>query len=198
MARGKRRSGLVLLLTLVASAVLTGRIYDSRDPATLSYVLSAVLVAGSVLSGGMPKAHRRQGRHPVVGPFLTGVALFAFFALAGLVVRLVPAVDRAVGEVLLKADRGSVAAVVLAAAAAGAAEEVFYRGAWFERMPLPMVTATLAHVVSTLPAGNVALTMAASLLGGVCGLSRRASGGWWTAAVVHVTWSLLCIAWLPR
>ena len=198
MARGKRRSGLVLLATLVASAILTGRIYDSRDPATLSYVLSAVLVAGSVLSGGMPKAHRRKGKHPVVGPFLTGVGLFAFFALAGLVVRLMPAFDHGVEEVLRIADRGSTLAVFLAALTAGVAEEVYYRGALFERLPLPIATATLAHMISTLPAGNVALTGAAFLLGGVCGLSRRASGGWWAPAVVHVSWSLLCIAWLPR
>lgn len=195
---GRKRSGLVLLLTLVASAYLTGRIYGSRDAAALAYVLAAVLLLGSVLSGGMPRAHRRPGRHPVVAPFLTGLLLFAWFALARAVARLVPAFDRAVEEVLRHADRGSWLAVAASATVAGVAEEVYYRGALFERVRLPIATATLAHVVSTLPAGNVALTGAAAMLGGVCGLSRRASGGWFTPAVVHVTWSLMVMSFLPR
>jgi len=188
----------VLLVTLVASAWLTGRIYHSADVTTMTYVLAAVLLAGTVLSGGMPKAHRKRGRHPVVGPFLTGVAVFAFTWLAGALVRLLPVFDHAVVDVLRKADRGSTAALVLAAAVAGVTEEAFYRGAMFERVPLPIPMTAFAHMLATLPAGNVALTAAAGMLGTVCGLSRRASGGWWSAAVVHVTWALLCVTWLPR
>ena len=194
----KRRSGLVLLVTLVASGWLTGRIYHGDDITTMTYVLAAVLLAGAVLSGGMPKAHRRRGKHPVVGPVLTGLGLFVLTWLAGLVVRLIPAFDHGVEDVLRKADRGSVAAIVLAACVAGVAEEAFYRGAMFERVRLPIPVTTVAHMLATVPAGNVALTSAAGMLGMVCGMSRRASGGWWAPAVVHATWSLLCVALLPR
>jgi hypothetical protein len=198
VARKNRRNGLVLLLTLVAAAILTGRLYAGGDAVRLAYVLAPVLVLGSVLSGGMPAAHRRKGRHPVVAPVLTGLLLFLFFLVAGAVVRLVPAFDHGVEEVLARADRGSTLAVALSAVVAGVAEELYYRGALFERVPLPIVTTTLAHVIATLPAGNVAMTAAAVALGGACGLSRRASGGWWTPAVVHATWSLLVLAFLPR
>ena len=188
----------MLLLTLVASAWLTGRIYGSREPLKLAYLLAAVLLLGSVLSGGMPQAHRRRGKHPLVGPALTGAVLFVWTLVSGSVARLVPAVDRAVEEVLRQSDAGSTLALVAALTVAGVAEEVFYRGAWFERVRLPIVTATVAHMLSTLPAGNVALTAAAGMIGGACGLSRRTSGGWFAPAVVHVTWSLLVVAFLPR
>lgn len=186
----------MLVLTLAGSAYVTGRVYHGDDAVSLAWVLAALLLLGSVLSGGMPKAHRSAKRRPVVSPVLTGLLLFLVFLVLGAVVRLIPAFDHGVEEVLAKADRGSVLVTVLAAVAAGVAEEVFYRGAWFERFSL--LPATAAHVVSTLPAGNVALTGAALVLGAVCGLSRRTSGGWWAPAVVHVTWSLLVIAWLPR
>lgn len=197
-AKGRKRSALVLLLTLVGAAIVTGRVYEGDDPLLLSWALAGVLLVGSVLSGGMPAAHQKKGRRPVVGPVLTGLLLFLWFLVLGSVVRLIPAFDRGAGEVLAMADRASAVGVALAVAVAGVAEEVYYRGAVFERAPLPVVSATLAHVIATLPAGNVALTGAAVVLGAACGLSRRASGGWWTPAVVHVTWSLLVIAWLPR
>lgn len=198
MAARKRRSLLVLLTTLVAAAVITGRLYAGGDAVKLAYVLAPVLVLGSVLSGGMPKPHRRKGRRPLVAPLLTASLLFLWFLVFGALVRLVPAFDNGVEEVMARADRGSTLAVAASAVVAGVAEELYYRGALFERVPLPILTTTLAHVVAILPAGNVAMTGAAVALGVVCGLSRRASGGWWTAAVVHSTWSLLVLAFLPR
>jgi membrane protease YdiL (CAAX protease family) len=192
----------VLLLTVVAAAVLTDRAYDARPGtgavASRSWLVAAVLVAGALLSGGVPRAAARAGRHPLVRPVLTGVLLFVTFVVAGWFVRLLPFADHAVADLLRRADRDGAFAVALAAAGAAVAEEVFYRGALFERVRAPVITTTLAHVVTTLPAGNVALTAAAAILGVVLGASRRASGGWWAPAVTHVTWSLLVIAWLPR
>jgi membrane protease YdiL (CAAX protease family) len=189
----------VLLLTLAAAAWLTRLLYTvpARSGRVLAYayVLAAVLVAGSVLSGGPPVAHRR-GRHPVVGPALLGLALFVFFLVAGAVLRWVPAVDHAVGSILARADRS--VATVLALAVAGAAEELYYRGALFERVRAPVVTTALAHAAATAFAGNVALTLAALALGVACGLSRRTRGGWWAPAVTHVTWSLLMLWFTPR
>lgn len=195
----RRRSLPVLLLTLAAAAWLTRLIYTapahSGRVLTYAYVLTAVLAGGSVLSGGMPPGHRR-GRHPVVGPALLGAALFLFFLVAGAVLRWVPVVDHAVGSILARADRSF--GIVVALAVAGAADELYYRGALFERVPAPIVTTTLAHMLATAFAGNVALTLAAGALGAVCGLSRRTRGGWWAPAITHVTWSLLMLWFTPR
>jgi membrane protease YdiL (CAAX protease family) len=195
----RQRNGLVLAATLVVAAVLTRKAYtvpSDRVP-PLAFAVAGVLVAGTLLSGGPPVAHRR-GKHPVVRPVLTALLLFVAFAVLAEVARLVPPVHHAVNTALAHADRHDLWALVLSTAAAGVAEELFYRGALFERLPLPVVTTAAAHMLTTLPALNVALTGAAGLLGLVLGLSRRASGGWWAPAVTHVAWALMMIAWLPR
>lgn len=197
MAR-RRRSLLALLVTLVVAAVLTGRAYDARPGSdrllTLTLVIARVLVAGAVVSGGMPRPHRSEAR-PFVAPFLTGVALFAAFAVGAWVSRLFPPLHHAVVSARLH-GKGS-GWMTAAAVTAAVAEEAFYRGALFERVRLPIWTTSFLHALTTLPTGNVALAGAAFALGGVCGLSRRASGGWWSPAVVHVTWLLLCLWLLP-
>jgi membrane protease YdiL (CAAX protease family) len=197
----RRRSLPVLLLTLVVAAWLTGRTFHavpgSSRQTTLTYVLAAVLLAGAYVSGGSwPKAHRR-GKHPVVGPLLTAVLLFCVFAVLSWASGWIGPIDRGVAAVVRHARAGSGWEIVLGATAAGVAEEVFYQGALFERVRLPILTATVLHMLTTLPAGNVALTLAAGLLGVVLGVSRRTSGGWWAPAVTHVAWALLVVAWLP-
>jgi membrane protease YdiL (CAAX protease family) len=202
VAAGKQRNGLVLAAALVATAYLTGRIYDERPGSSktvlLAYLLSAVLLLGATLSGGMPKARSKRGKRPVAGPVLTALALFVGFLVANAVLGLIPAVDHAVNDVLARADRGDAFTLWTSTIVAGVAEEVFYRGALFERVPAPVVTATVAHVLCTIPAGNVAVTGAAAVLGIVCGTSRRVSGGWWAPAVTHAAWSLAILWLLPR
>jgi len=198
MVRERRRRIGVLLVALVAAGALTRAVYEAPEGSAripvLALVLTAVFVGGSVLSGGMPRAATRRRKHPVVGPVLTGVLLFAVVAVLGEVSRLVPPVRDVVEATYERADLGFL--VLALTCLAGAAEEVFYRGALFERLPFPVVTATLAHVAATLPAWNVALTAAAALLGVVCGLSRRVRGGWFAPAVTHVTWTLLVVTLL--
>jgi len=191
----------VLLLTLVAAAVLTGKVYDARPGSgrawLLTYLLAAVLLAGSVLSGGLPRAHRR-GKHPVVRPFLTALALWLAFLVGGFVLRLLPVFDHGVRQILTRASASGVLAVACGLVVAAFAEEVFYRGAVFERFRTPVLTAVVFHVVATLPARNLALSCAAVGLGLVLGLQRRTSGGWWVPAVTHASWSLLMVWFTPR
>ena len=196
----RRRSLLVLTLTIVAAAFATRAAFaaepGSERQTLLTYALAGVLVLGTFASGGRPPAHRR-GRRPVAGPALTAFALFLLFVVAGWLVSWLGPVDRAVEAVVRHGRAGPAWEVALGATVAGAAEEAFYRGALWERVRLPLVTTALAHMATTLPAGNVALTLAAGVLGIVVGFSRRASGGWWAPAVTHVVWMLLVLAWLP-
>jgi membrane protease YdiL (CAAX protease family) len=182
---------------MVAAAVLTRMAFHGpagRVPA-LAFAIAGVLLAGTYLSGGMPRPHK-TGRHPVVGPVLTAAALLAAFALLDGLSRLVPPVHHATQTVLARADLTT--ALVLGTIAASVAEELFYRGALFERVRLPILTTTVAHMLTTLPAANVALTATAGLLGLVLGITRRTSGGWWAPAVTHVAWAFMVLAWLPR
>jgi len=59
------------------------------------------------------------------------------------------------------------------------------------------VWTTAAYFVATLATGNVMLAFAALLLGAVCGLQRRASGGVLAPALTHVTWSVAMLFALP-
>jgi membrane protease YdiL (CAAX protease family) len=198
---GRRRSLLVLLVTLVVVAVLTGRAFDapygSARVTHLSYGIAAVLVAGSVLSGGLSRGHRR-GRHPVVGPVLSAFVLFLFFVVLAWLAHVVPPLHHGARVLRRYGDARHGFVAWWAPVVAGVAEEVFYRGALFERLRAPVVTTTFAHVLTTLPAGNVALTASAFVLGPFLGASRRTSGGWWAPAATHAVWTMLVLAWLPR
>jgi membrane protease YdiL (CAAX protease family) len=61
----------------------------------------------------------------------------------------------------------------------------------------PLLWTTLAYVVATLATGNVMLGFAAIVLGTVCGLERRASGGVLAPILTHITWSLSMLFVLP-
>ena len=185
---------------MVIVAWLTREAFDaapgSDRQTTLTYVLAGTLLLGTLASGGWPPAHRR-GRHPVVGPALTGLLLFVAFAVLGFLSSWIPAIDNGAEELVRHARAGAGWEIVLGATAAGVSEEAFYRGALFERLRLPIWTTAWAHALTTLLAGNAALTLAALWLGIVLGISRRTSGGWWAPAVTHVVWVLLVVAWLP-
>ena len=60
-----------------------------------------------------------------------------------------------------------------------------------------MLWTTLAYGVATMATGNVMLSFAAVLLGLVCGLERRASGGILGPILTHCTWSLAMLLVLP-
>ena len=80
----------------------------------------------------------------------------------------------------------------------GIAEELFFRGAMYAAIPRhPVLWTTIAYVVATLATGNVMLAFAAVLLGAVCGLERRASGGILAPILTHITWSLSMLFLLP-
>ena len=193
MTRRPRRL-LVLAATVVAAAVLTRAVFlaepGSGRQALLTYSFVAVLLAGSYASGGWPVAHRR-GRRPVVAPLLTALVLFAAFSVFAFVAAWLLPFGDDVDEVFRHVRSGATWAAVLGTLAAGVAEEVFYRGALFERLRFPVATTTVAHMAATLLVANVALTLAAGALGVVLGTSRRVSGGWWAPALTHAAWSLL-------
>lgn len=201
MASGKQRNGLVLAATLVAAAYLTGRVYDeppgSSRTSLLAYLLAMVLLLGAELSGGLPPPRSKRGKRPIARPLLTALALFVAFLVANAVLGRIPVVDHAVDDLLARSDAGTFHFFV-SVVCAGVAEEAFYRGALFHRVPAPVLTTTVAHVLCTIPAGNVAVTGAAAVLGLVCGTTRRVSGGWWEPAVTHAAWSLAILWLLPR
>ena len=192
-----RRNLLVLLATLVVVAILTDKAFDAgREATRYTYYIAGALFAGVLLSGEFPK-ESRGGKRPVVKPAITGALLFVTFAILGWLTGWIDSLDDGAAEIIRRARAGPGWEVALGTLIAAVAEEVFYRGALFEGVRLPVVKTTLAHMATTLLVGNPALTLSAGLLGFVLGLQRRASGGWWSPAVTHVVWGLMIVAWLP-
>jgi len=193
----RRRSRPILLLTLVLVAIVNDRAAGAAPGSDrlviLTYVTAGVLAAGALLSGGVPAPYR--GKRPaVVGPAILGVALFAAFYVLAWAAAILPPLDHGVASALARADG---ARAVLAGCVAAVAEEVFYRGALFEGVRLPVVSTTAAWMLVTIPTGNVALVASAGVLGVVLGTARRTKGGWVPTAVTHLAWLLLVVVGIP-
>lgn len=165
-------------------------------------VLALVWAAGAFLSGrlhlGRISGDAGAFVRPVLQPILIGLALVAIFVLGALVVREIGPLADYVSSVLAYADEGSLTVLAVITFFNGIAEELFFRGAMYAAIPRhPVLWTTLAYVVATLATGNIMLGFAAIVLGAVCGLERRASGGVLAPILTHITWSLSMLFILP-
>lgn len=200
----RRRQLVTAAVVVVGGAVLAWslRIEPGNDTFYAgTTVLALVWTVGAVASGRLhlgriPRADDQA--RPVLAPILLGLLLAGIFVAGGLVVREIEALDRQVRSVLDFADRGSIPLLLVITIVNGIAEELFFRGAAYAAIPRhPVVWTTLAYFVATLATGNVMLAFAALLLGTVCGLQRRASGGVLAPILTHVTWSVAMLFALP-
>ena len=204
-ARDLRRRQVVTAAFAVIGAVVLAFSLSIEPGSALFYPatagLAAVWTIGAFASGPLHLGrimHQSGPRRPVLAPILVGLALAGVFAVGGLLVRQVPALDEQVRNVLVHADQGVTLVLVLITALNGVAEELFFRGAAYAattRYPVPVTT--VAYTAVTLATGNVMLAFAAAILGAVVGLERRASGGILAPILTHVTWSLAMLLALP-
>ena len=207
-AAGLRRRQLVTGAVVLIGGLVLGlslRIEPGSPwfyPATL--VLALVWTAGAFASGRLHLGrvlHHDRLRRPFVGPVVLGVALAAVFAAGGWLMTTIPLLDPVsdqVRRVLEHANEGAWPLVLTVTLVNGIAEELFFRGAAYAAIPRrPVLWTTLAYTVATLATGNVMLGFAAILLGAVCGLQRRASGGILAPILTHITWSGIMLFALP-
>lgn len=128
-----------------------------------------------------------------------GVAVGACFVVGALVTRLIPPLADLVSQVLAFADYGSIAVVAAITLGNGVAEELFFRGAVYTaaRPHHPVVISTVIYIAATLASGNVMLGFAAAILGSVCAVLRRVTGGVAAPVCTHVVWSTIVLFALP-
>jgi membrane protease YdiL (CAAX protease family) len=207
-AAGLRRRQLVTIGFVVLGAVVLGLSLRIEPGSRWFYVstvgLAAVWTAGAFASGRLHLgriAFRDRHTRPVLTPIAIGAVLAGVFVAGALLVKhlevLAPLEDQ-VSSVIDYADQGSLPVLVLITAVNGVAEELFFRGAAYAAITRsPVLWTTLAYAVATLATGNVMLSFAAVLLGAVCGLERRASGGILGPILTHCTWSLTMLLVLP-
>jgi uncharacterized protein len=206
--RGLRRRQAVTVGFVLLGAVVLGLSLRIEPGSRWFYAstlgLAAVWAVGALASGRLHLgriAFRDRHTRPILTPIAIGALLAGVFVLGALLVvsidLLNPLEDQVV-SVVDYADQGSLPILVVITSVNGIAEELFFRGAAYAAIPrFPVLWTTLAYAVATLATGNVMLSFAAVLLGLVCGLERRASGGVLGPILTHCTWSLTMLLVLP-
>lgn len=171
----------------------------SRRFHLLTAATSATWIGGGLLAGAGPPRRHAPGRRPVLGPAALGVLAFVPFYVAARVGRHLPPVRRMLAAVLGHARHQTGGPVLVTTLVAGAAEEVFFRGALYAAVtgPSPVLVSTGAYVLSTAATRNPALVAAAAVLGTLLARQRRATGGIQAPVITHVVWSALMFRFLP-
>ena len=201
----RRRRIVVVVVLLLGAAVLSLAL--RRHPGEpsfywLSLALAAVWAVGAFASGPLHLGGARwRGRNqrPVISGTVIGLLLGCVFVLGGLIAREIPAVSELITRVLQYTDQGSWRATMAVALLGGIAEELFYRGALYTALGRyhPALVSTIIYVAATLASGNPMLAFAAIILGTVCALERRATGGVLAPILTHFVWTLVVLLALP-
>jgi membrane protease YdiL (CAAX protease family) len=201
-----RRRRLIVCAVLFAGAALMG--YSlTRPPGDVTFywltmALAAVWTVGSLLSGPLHLGRttwRTTARRPVITGAVTGVVVGGVFLAGGLVVRHIPAVAERITDILQYTRHGPIGLILIIAMVNGVAEELFFRGALYTALGrfYPVLISTVLYAASTLATGNPMLAFAALILGTVCGLQRRATGGVLAPVLTHLVWGLIMVLALP-
>lgn len=192
---------------MLIGAVLLG--YSlSREPGDESFIwltlaLAGVWALGAFASGPLHLGHvrfRGRNQRPVITGIVVGLALGAVFVVGGLVARQIPVVREYITRVLEFSDAGPLLLIVFITVINGVAEELFFRGALYTALGnrRPAIVSTVLYVIVTGAAtGNPMLGFAAIILGSVCALERRATGGVLAPILTHFFWGLVMVLALP-
>jgi len=202
----KRRRRVVVAIVLLLGAGVLG-LALRRHPGESSFywltlALTAVWALGAFASGPLHLGGvrwRGRNQRPVISGTVIGLALGAVFVLGGLIAREIPLVSELITRVLQYTDQGSWRLTMTVALLGGIAEELFYRGALYTALGRyhPALVSTIVYVAATLASGNPMLGFAAIILGTVCALERRASGGVLAPVLTHFGWGLIMVLVLP-
>ena len=201
-----RRRRIIVAITLVIGAVVLG-FSLRRHPGESSFywltlVLAAVWTAGAFISGPLHLGGicwRGRNQRPVISGTTIGLLIGGVFVLGGLIAREIPAVAAFITRVLQFAHQGSFLLIVVITVVNGVAEEVFFRGALYTALGRyqPVVISTILYACTAMATGNPMLGFAAIVLGTVCALERRASGGVLAPVLTHFVWGLIMVLALP-
>jgi len=128
-----------------------------------------------------------------------GLLLGGLFLAGGLVVREIPPIAERITRVLEYTNFGPLWIIVAITLVNGVAEELFFRGALYTALGRwhPVAVSTLLYVITTAASGNPMLGFAAVILGTVCALERRATGGVLAPTLTHLVWGLIMVLALP-
>jgi membrane protease YdiL (CAAX protease family) len=201
-----RRKVFVSVVLLIGAALLGYSL--SRSPGDNSFLwltlaLAGVWAIGSFVSGPLHMGYvcfRGRNQRPVITGITVGLVLGAAFVVGGLVARQIPGVNDYIRQVLEYSNSGPLYLIVFITVINGLAEEMFFRGALYTALKKyrPVLVSTVLYVIATAATtGNPMLGFAAIILGTVCALLRRATGGVLAPMLTHFFWGLVMVLALP-
>ena len=201
----RRRVVVTIVLLLGAAALSLALRRQPGEPAFYwwSLALASVWALGAFISGPLHLGGARwRGRNqrPVVSGTVIGLLLGGVFIVGGLIVREIPVVAELITRLLHYTDQGSWRLTMAVALLAAVGEELFYRGALYTALARhhPLLISTVIYAIATLASSrNPMLAFAAIILGTVCALERRATGGVLAPILTHFVWTLVVLLALP-
>lgn len=200
------RRRIVVGITLVIGAVLLGRSLRQTPgvPGCYQLLLLVALVwgVGAFASGPLHLGGicwRGRNQRPVITGTTIGLLLGGCFVLGALVARKLVPVTELIAQFMQFAHQGSFPLVVSITLASSVAEELFFRGALYTAVGRhhPVAVSTILYAGTVLTSGNLALGFAALVLGTVCAVQRRITGGILAPMLTHFVWSLIMVLMLP-
>jgi CAAX protease family protein len=200
----RRRRVVSAIAVVVGTALLAATFRVPRGSVwftILGLLVAVTWTVGSFVSGPIPlRRDRDVAWRTFVGPVVAGIAAFGVFVIVFVVARHLPLVGPALNGVLATADAGPIALVLVVALVNGVGEELFFRGALHAALEphRPAITTTIVYVVVTATTGNVALVIAAVVMGTVFSLERLSTRAVLAPMATHLTWSTLMVLALPR
>ncbi len=195
-----RTPAVLAMVSLVAGAFCTW--LSLNLPAGDSrFVPSAILLAAVWAVGAVVVGLRGSfdlDRSGIPRAVLVGVGLCTASVAGGIVVRYLPGLADYVRAVLAHSSSGWLPVIAVVTAAAGIAEELFFRGALYSRIPRhPAVATTAIYALVTAASGNLMLVGAAVLVGGVTAYQRHLTNGVAVSIATHVVWAMTMLFALP-
>lgn len=201
----RRRRILVAVFLLVGGGLLGYSLTRSPGDGSflwLTLVLASVWTAGAFVSGPLHLGYIHIGgrdRRPVITGIVVGIALGAAFVVGALIAREISGIREFITRVLEFSNTGPLLLIVFITVVNGVAEELFFRGALYTALGkfYPVVVSTLIYILTTMASGNPMLGFAAIILGAVCALERRVTGGVLAPVLTHFFWGLAMVLALP-
>ena len=201
-----RRRRIVVAVFLVLGAVVLGFSLNT-PPGTASFywltlLLAAVWFLGAFFAGPIHLGRirwRGRNQRPVITGTGIGLLVGGVFVVGSLIAREIGPVADLIRQVLWYEHQGARWLVLIIALVNGAAEECFFRGAVYSalRRYHPVLVSTIVYVAVAAASGNPMLAFAAIILGTVCALERRATGGVLASLLTHLVWSVIMVLALP-
>jgi uncharacterized protein len=201
-----RRRRIVTAVTLVAGTGLLATTLRVQPASgwfsALGFLAAATWIVGGLASGPLALRPERPApwRTVALPAVAVGVVAFLGFLGADLVGQHLAWISGALTSILGKADAGPRAMVLTVALVNGVAEEIFFRGALLAALAprRPAVTATVIYVAVTAATGNLALVVAAAVMGTIFTLERLSTRSLLAPIATHLSWSTLTLLLLPR